>query len=174
MGFLKNQPIQKHNRYLKNKQNYLKMKLINKILLGMAFAIILGVTGCGDDPLSPKEQLQKDLTSKTWTIDVAASDVSVTGIVDVSTITVTFAKSDAGATFTLGGDISDYLTGGEFDIDNKGVTSNLSLLVGTQLEAISVTGFTADDSNFGFTAVTSIAGGRTEGVGSYVLKFNGN
>lgn len=155
---------------------YYSMKHIKKLqfLLG---ALILVTAGCtNSDPTpSAKESLQNSLVNSTWVIDVNDSNISgVSGDPDVSTVTVQFAKTDTGVSFTFGGDISTLIYGGQFDIADNGTHSNLLMDVdsGLMVNESRVNGLTEAFFKISFT--TGVASGRVEGIGSYSLTFNTN
>ena len=142
----------------------------------VAFAVIV-LAGCKSDAPKPseKEKLQDALVSANWLIDVTDSDISgITGSPDINTTMINFTATEAGATFSLGGDITAYVTGGSFNIADNAISSNLAIEVD---EAIVVTGATLEKANttaFKISFTTAVASGRIAGIGAYTLSFKPN
>ncbi len=145
-----------------------------KELLFLSSLLFLFIIGCekNDPEPSAKEALQNALVNSTWVINESSSDISgVAGDPDISTVTITFTKSEPGATFTFGGEIASQVLGGAFDINAEGVASNLTLSVDESLVVTSAIVNNASETGVTLSFTTTAASGRVEGIGSYTLSF---
>lgn len=151
------------------------MKQFKNILLGVTVLSLLFLGGCKEDTPAPsaKKVLQDALTTGTYTIDPVNSDISgVTGKPGVADATVTFTATEAGASFTLGGEVAAYIKSGTFDISDTGSASNPAVTVASDLVVNDVVLAEASATKFRISITTGKAGGRLTGVGSYTLTFN--
>lgn len=157
------------------------MKKIQQLFVLIAIASLTIFVACGggsgDDPKTELDKALEALSSKTWTVD-ASSDVSnVTGAPDKTSFTISFSAASSNVSFTLGGDVADYLTGGSFSISTEGAISGATLTTksGTDLSVSNPSvSMNSDYSKVTITATVSQASGRTEGLGTYTLVFVGS
>lgn len=155
------------------------MKLFKNILLGTSILSLLFIFSCGDDnngdpAPTGKEELQNALVSGTWTVDQLSTDVSsVTGDLNVSTFTIAFTSTGAGAEYSLGGDISPYVSGGAFDISDTGSATNPTIVVDGSLQVDNISGFSVSATSFKINIGTSKSG-RVSGIGGYSIAFTAN
>lgn len=154
------------------------MKKIQHVLMLLAIASLTVFISCGgggdDEGETQKEKILSALTAGTWSVDATATDVdNVSGTLDVATFTITFSETAEGATFTLGGDVDDYLSGGSFAISEEGAISNI--VVNTPSADLSVSAsnvvINSELTTATVTVTTTEAGERTGGLGTYTLVF---
>lgn len=153
------------------------MKTSQSILLVFIISSLGIFASCGDseddDPdLTNKEILIEALTSASWTIDLSETDVSAaTGSYDESTFTLSFGTASDVA-FTLGGDVSAYISGGTFKVSETGTISDVTVTTATDDLKITSSSFTVDATQTTVTMnFTTEANARVSGIGGFTLVF---
>ncbi|WP_421889006.1 hypothetical protein [Marinoscillum sp.] len=154
------------------------MKKVKQSLLLIAVASMSVFMSCGPDDggdKTEKEVLTEALVSTTWTADASVTDVSgVNGTFDIGTFTVKFTETADGLAFTLGGDISSYITGGTFSVSEAGDISNILVDSASAELSASVTSFVVNAARTSVSLNINVteAGARVGGIGQYVLVFS--
>ncbi|MFT7029680.1 MAG: hypothetical protein ACJA2C_001068 [Marinoscillum sp.] len=155
------------------------MKILKNAFILIAVLSLTAVVSCGGDDTveteTQKEVLVAALTSQTWTVDATATNVSnVTGAPDKATFSITFAPTAEGVSYSLGGDINDYISGGSFSISEEGsLSAFVANTVSTDLSA-SVASITVNAENTAVTMTINVseASARVGGIGQYVIVFS--
>lgn len=160
--------------------NYLiNMKHVRHTILLFALVSFTIFMSCGPEETTQTEgeKLIEALSTKTWSVDASASNVTnVTGSPDVAATSISISTTTSGASFTFSGGIGTYISGGSFSIAENGSISGTVVSAKTTDITVSTASVnvSADYSKITVTATTTQASGRTTGVGSYTVVFVGN
>lgn len=160
--------------------NQTTMKNVKRSLILFALVSFSVLVSCNPDnggaDKTAKEEITEALVSGgTWSADVSATNVSgVTGSPDAASFTVTFSETADGVAFTLGGDVSDYISGGSFSISEEGgISAGVVNTATGELDASLSSGPTlnSDFTQVSMTINVTEAGSRVGGIGTYQLVF---
>ncbi|MEN8249050.1 MAG: hypothetical protein ABFS32_08965 [Bacteroidota bacterium] len=155
------------------------MNLIKKTTIAGLFLLLFFGMACKEKTPTPsgptdREVLLETLTTSTWVYSETSSSVSgVLGTFNMSDATLTVTETTAGVSFTLGGEISESITGGSIDIAEDLTISNVVLNYSNKL---SVTAYDVRATEFAFIIELSVddfnTGGKTNGIGSHLIVFS--
>ena len=155
-----------------------KLIKLLKILTFLSSGILLNVTliscgGGGGGIQSGGEQRVQALVNSSWAVDVTNTNVSnVMGSLDKTTFTVEFtSNTDLNeVSITFGGDLSNHISGGSFDVAENGSISNATL-TGNSTLSIGTPTVSMNSANTMITIQVTVNSARSTGVGTYTLVF---